>query len=109
MPITTARCSRWRPVAGTITTLATFNGSNGASPYGGVVEDSSGNLFGAAYSGGANNDGTVFEVAAGSGTITTLATFNGTNDTNGYGPDCASSRTAAAISSAPPNGAAPRG
>ena len=30
-------------------------------------------------SGGANDDGTVFEVAAGSNTITTLASFNGTN------------------------------
>ena len=65
--------------SGTITTLASFNGTNGGSPYAGLVEDSSGNLFGTTTLGGANNDGTVFEIAAGSGTITTLASFNGTN------------------------------
>jgi len=65
--------------SGSITTLATFNGSNGANPYGGLVEDSGGNLFGTTYFGGAAGDGTVFEVAAGSGSITTLATFNGSN------------------------------
>ena len=35
--------------SGTITTLASFNGTNGASPDGGLVEDSSGNLFGTTY------------------------------------------------------------
>ena len=41
--------------------------------------DSSGNLYGTTERGGTSNDGTVFEVAEGSGTITTLASFNGTN------------------------------
>ena len=41
--------------------------------------DSSGNLYGTASDGGAANVGTVFELAKGSGTITTLASFNGTN------------------------------
>ena len=63
----------------TITTLASFNGTNGAYPHSGVVEDSSGNLFGTADEGGAAGYGTVFEIAAGTGTITTLASFNGTN------------------------------
>jgi uncharacterized repeat protein (TIGR03803 family) len=65
--------------SGAITTLATFNGTNGAGPSGGVIEDSSGNLFGTTQGGGANAAGTVFEVPAGSGTITTLASFNGAN------------------------------
>jgi uncharacterized repeat protein (TIGR03803 family) len=65
--------------SGTITTLASFNGTNGNSPNGGLVEDSLGNLFGTTAYGGTAGDGTVFEVAAGSGTITTLASFNGTN------------------------------
>ncbi len=61
----------------TITTLASFNGSDGTYPESGVIEDSQGNLFGATTFGGANNDGTVYEIAAGSGTITDLASFNG--------------------------------
>ncbi len=65
--------------SGTITTLASFNGANGAGPSAGVVRDPQGNLFGTTGFGGAKNDGTVFELAAGSGTITTLASFNGAN------------------------------
>jgi uncharacterized repeat protein (TIGR03803 family) len=69
--------------SGTITTLASFNGTDGANPAGGLVMDSSGNLFGTTSTGGSSSDGTVFEVAAGSGTITTLGSFNGTE---GQGP-----------------------
>jgi uncharacterized repeat protein (TIGR03803 family) len=58
----------------TVTTLASFNGANGGTPYGGLVEDSSGNLFGTTSDGG---PGTIFELAKGSGTITTLASFDG--------------------------------
>ena len=117
--------------SGTITTLASFNGTNGANPDAGLVVDSSGNLFGTtssgasswrrhgvragprqrhdhhagfvqrhqrctsaeaglvmdssgnlygtAIGGGTSSDGTVFELAQGSGTITTLASFNGTD------------------------------
>lgn len=60
--------------SGAITTLASFNGANGKTPYAGVVLDGSGNLFGTTASFGAN--GTVFEVARGSGAITTLASLN---------------------------------
>jgi uncharacterized repeat protein (TIGR03803 family) len=65
--------------SGTITSLASFNGSNGANPYGSLAEDSSGNLFGTTGAGGADNDGVVFEVQKGSGAVTVLASFNGTN------------------------------
>jgi len=71
--------------SGTITTLASFNGTNGAGPLAALIMDSSGNLYGAATGGGASNVGTVFELAHGSGTITTLASFNGTNGTNAGG------------------------
>jgi uncharacterized repeat protein (TIGR03803 family) len=48
--------------SGTITTLATFNGTDGINP-GGLVVDDAGNLYGTTSSGGANGDGTVFELS----------------------------------------------
>jgi uncharacterized repeat protein (TIGR03803 family) len=70
------------PGSGTITALASFTGANGSNPYCTLVRDSSGNLFGNAPTGGTSNDGTVFELAAGSGTITALASFTGANGAN---------------------------
>jgi uncharacterized repeat protein (TIGR03803 family) len=71
--------------SGTITALTSFNGTNGANPVGALVMDGSVNLYGTAYGGGASGDGTVFELAKGSGTITALASFNGTDGSNPHG------------------------
>jgi uncharacterized repeat protein (TIGR03803 family) len=68
----------------TIIDLASFSGANGAWPSSGVTIDSAGNLFGTTQLGGTNNDGVVFELASGSGTITPLASFN---VSNGQSPD----------------------
>ena len=71
-----------RPTAAesyTLTTLASFNGTNGADPVGDLVRDNFGNLFGTAGLGGSSNQGTVFELAAGSSAISALASFNGAN------------------------------
>jgi uncharacterized repeat protein (TIGR03803 family) len=74
------------------TTLVSFNGSNGAEPFAGLIADASGDLFGTTTSGGANNEGTVFEIQN-TGTVaapvyssppTTLVTFNGSNGANPY-------------------------
>ena len=70
---------------GAITTLASFNGTNGSKPLAGVIEDANGNLFGTTSAGGTSNYGTIFEVVQGSDTITTLATFVGTNGASPYG------------------------
>ena len=51
--------------SGTITTLASFNGSNGSDPLAGLLLDSSGNLYGTTMHGGASGDGTVFELSNG--------------------------------------------
>jgi uncharacterized repeat protein (TIGR03803 family) len=64
-----------------LSTLASFNGTNGSSPEAGLVMDGGGNLYGTTYNGGASGDGTVFELAQGTGTLTTLASFNGSNGT----------------------------
>ena len=69
----------------TITTLASFNGTNGALPNGGLIVDSSGNLYGTTETGGPADDGTIFELAKGSSTITTQASFNGTNGSSPNG------------------------
>jgi VCBS repeat-containing protein/uncharacterized repeat protein (TIGR03803 family) len=69
-------------------TLASFNGSNGANPMGGLIADANGDLFGTTY-GGANGAGTVFEIvktASGYASAITLASFNGSNGSNGSDP-----------------------
>jgi uncharacterized repeat protein (TIGR03803 family) len=71
--------------AATITSLARFNGTNGANPYSGVIADAAGNLYGTTLGGGASGFGAVFKVAAGTNTLTTLANFNGTNGNGPYG------------------------
>jgi uncharacterized repeat protein (TIGR03803 family) len=68
------------PVRGQgLTSLASFNGTNGAQPGAGVIFDASGNLFGTTRNGGGANHGVVWELAKGTSTITPLASFNGTN------------------------------
>jgi uncharacterized repeat protein (TIGR03803 family) len=74
----------------TITVLASFNNpTTGANPEAALLMDANGNLYGTASTGGAYNDGTIFELAytgstlvnptGYSSTITLLATFNGVN------------------------------
>ena len=70
-----------------LTTVASFTGSNGSTPFGGVTFDSSGNLFGTTVYGGTTGNGTVYEIAKGSSSLTTLASFTGSGaGTNGGYP-----------------------
>jgi len=64
-----------------LTTLVSFNWTNGANPFAGLTLGSDGNLYGTTYSGGADTNqevGTVFRVTV-NGELSTLASFNGTN------------------------------
>ncbi len=63
---------------GTLTTLISFNGTNGATPAASLILGNDGNFYGTTAYGGSNNLGTVFQVTT-NGTLTTLASFNGTN------------------------------
>lgn len=89
----------------TLTTLYSFCSQSGCTdgdgPYGGLVEDSSGNFWGTTEFGGANNDGSVFELSPwippALPTLTTQYNFSGSDgqypqtglilasDTNFYG------------------------
>jgi uncharacterized repeat protein (TIGR03803 family) len=52
---------------GTETVLHRFDYSDGAYPYGGVVLSKKGSLYGTTQAGGANNQGTIFELTLGTG------------------------------------------
>lgn len=56
---------------------------NGSSPTGGLIMDARGDLFGVTSEGGADNEGTVFEIAYQDGTYASapivIASFNGVN------------------------------
>ena len=68
---------------GTETVLYSFcaqaNCTDGSTPYGGVVIDTSGNLYGTTFGGGANGQGTVFKITPG-GTETVLHSFGSSGD-----------------------------
>ena len=60
--------------------LYSFTGGNdGGFPYGGVIRDSAGNLYGTTYYGGASDAGTVYKIDA-SGQETVLYSFTGGTD-----------------------------
>ena len=74
----------WSPSTGTLSTLATFDGADGAGPsY--LAVNVAGNVYGITTHGGSGTTagttgvstgpGTVFEITKGNGTVTSLATF----------------------------------
>lgn len=69
------------PAITTFTRLVSFDGANGANPvYAPLVQGFNGNFYGTTYSGGANGEGTVFEITP-AGTLTVLHSFGSqTND-----------------------------
>jgi hypothetical protein len=72
----------------TLTTLVSFNGTDGAKPFGSLIADANGDLFGTTKQGGANNsNGTVFEIAkTASGYASTPTVLVSFNFTDGSGP-----------------------
>ena len=67
------------------------NGTDGSNPYGSLVFDRNGNLYGTTYIGGAYNGGTVFELSRVGGVWQEkiLHSFNGNNGVDGAYPYCA--------------------
>jgi uncharacterized repeat protein (TIGR03803 family) len=63
---------------GTLTTVFTFNGANGANPNARLSQLEDGTFFGSTTNGGSDNLGTIFTISP-SGNFKTLVSFNGTN------------------------------
>jgi uncharacterized repeat protein (TIGR03803 family) len=71
---------------GVVTRMFAFNGTNGSFPQATMTLGSDGNFYGTTASGGnVSFAGTVFRFST-NGTLTTLASFDGTN--SGSSPDC---------------------
>jgi uncharacterized repeat protein (TIGR03803 family) len=94
-PTCTAGCGtvfELTPVAGgrwTEKTLHRFtnDGTDGVNPFAGLIFDTSGNLYGTAGSGGANNDGVVFELSPGAdGNWAETVLYSFGNGTDAGGP-----------------------
>ena len=66
---------------GTVTSLVSFNGTNGNYPQGGLIQASDGNLYGATAQGGQYGDGSVFGMTT-NGAETTIFCFEGVNGTH---------------------------
>jgi uncharacterized repeat protein (TIGR03803 family) len=61
------------------------NGTDGSTPYGGVLFDSAGNIWGTTSAGGAHGDGTIFELATGTSWTESVAySFNGASGSTPY-------------------------
>jgi uncharacterized repeat protein (TIGR03803 family) len=70
--------------AGAVTTLHSFNGTDGSQPYAGLIQATDGNFYGTTTMGGAYQYGTIFQMMP-DGTVTALHSFNFTVDGEGYG------------------------
>lgn len=70
---------------GTVTTLHSFDRTDGAIPYSALVQGTNGNFYGTTSDFGANGYGTVFSITPG-GTLTTLHNFDKTDGAFPYAP-----------------------
>jgi uncharacterized repeat protein (TIGR03803 family) len=70
--------------SGRLTTLHSFDITDGAEPWAGLVQGTDGNFYGTTVNGGTSGEGTVFQITP-TGTLTTLHGF-GSTDGDGAGP-----------------------
>ena len=74
----------WAASAGVVlTTLHSFNGTDGATPYAGLVQGSDGNFYGTTIEGGTNGYGAVFNIST-NGVLTNLYSFGGDDGATPY-------------------------
>ncbi|MGH9364816.1 MAG: choice-of-anchor tandem repeat GloVer-containing protein, partial [Thermoanaerobaculia bacterium] len=65
-------------------TLHSFTSTDGAGPYGGLIQGTDGNLYGTTAGGGASGYGTIFKIDTSGTTFTTLHSFAGSDGANPY-------------------------
>ena len=75
----------YNPATNIDSAIFDFNGTNGASPYGGVIQASNKLLYGVTYAGGASNNGVLFSFDLSTGKDSVLFSFNGANGANPWG------------------------
>jgi len=76
-------------LSGTLTTLHSFESTDGVEPFAELVQATDGNFYGTTEFGGANAEGTVFKITP-SGKLTTLYSFcSQSGCTDGYAPSAA--------------------
>lgn len=61
---------------GLLSTLVSFDRTNGWAPYAGVTFDAAGNIYGTTSGGGLHDFGTVFKIDAATGALTTIFSFD---------------------------------
>jgi len=62
---------------GTLTTLHSFDGTDGEYPFAGLVQDTNGTFYGTTNGGGTDSDGTVFSLSVGLGPFVETQTTSG--------------------------------
>jgi uncharacterized repeat protein (TIGR03803 family) len=67
------------PSSSTYTKLKDFDGTNGAYPYGDLMQAGNGKLYGVTSAGGSSGNGVIFSFDLSSSTITKLKDYNGAN------------------------------
>ena len=75
----------FEPSAGTYTKLKDFDNTNGASPYGSLIQASDGKLYGLTHDGGSNGVGVIFSFDPLSSTYTKLKDFDTADGIDPYG------------------------
>jgi uncharacterized repeat protein (TIGR03803 family) len=70
---------------GMLTTLHSFDSTEGVNPIAGLFQATDGNFYGTTYGGGTGDWGTVFRITP-NGTVTTLHSFQGTDGGQPHGP-----------------------
>jgi uncharacterized repeat protein (TIGR03803 family) len=72
----------FNPTSNVLSSLASFNGSNGSFPFASLTLGNNGLFYGTTEGGGSSDNGTIFSFNPTSNVLSSLASFNGSNGRN---------------------------